>query len=905
MSIASMSFFRENDLTNSEETPCTKCSKPAIYRPLVNENGDFLCDKCYKDFFPASAMCDAKSRNGIQRLNPFRLKKDDNYFENLNEDAECRLCLEKGYLRKCCNKFYCHECFRKARQCPGCGKTVHLTGVTEWKTGDSGVFAVAGTWAITIMITLSFLLLVATFTWNELTTPETVWGHKCKGWFSRCNVEVCIDSGRHANIGLPYDYHYCNLESTTNKIFGHICIFDVELYDLSDKALGFDFCQNAPREKDQTLFRNGEYIFEDNFDQWRVSNDFTNKSVGMASARWVNMKNAETSNTCGFNTVYESKKTLQTQNIPQLTQNAALVFSGVHFRFAETKNLDIKYGGMIEFFLKIAPIIENVDNPLCKGAYGGDVTILFSKNNGISWQPIATYPVWKYRGENFTMITETIPEISWSNNTRFRWEQNSFDSSRDYWAIDDVSIFCNFPPDWKNSVEYNAKYALRDINTQEAQCCLRTEQCRQYPHTYLSQEKCNEVTNNYEKSNQFKLRNSDYFVVWTLVVGISKIFLGSLRKWSMALYEKSNHKIIPESNPKQTLNQRIVSFAKKEYTPQRQISWTICMSFILISILALAIFCMVIIYIDHPFYHNFLVEQRQAPKSIFPLRKFRLETAGFIPASFIIYLTSMFLDAKAVLWLLRNVFVVRQKWLPKVEINTYPGFNFLKLNQKEIPLTEVKELELFTAKFCWISCILYAIGGLPFMSLCLIIRSTWAPRKISSPLVYLFGIASILREIFKPDIFMKALLSLQWIFSRSQDARNEMGCALKQKVVIYWIECLAPTTSILFWCIFGTYNRMFFSSISVIVATIGAFVGALIGSIVGILSMLPVVPEMFLTRWPTKGYMIRYNYISKYPCTFSFTSCSTMQTHHRLLVLFLDDMTSFKDLLKGDYNTRS
>lgn len=882
--------------SESEDLVCSSCSQTAKYRPLVGENGDFLCDDCYRTLFPATAMCDVNFKN---KKHQQMLKQEMNQDDDLvNEDEECRLCLEQGYLRKCCQNFYCHECFQKSGYCPGCGEEVHYTGITAWKAEDPGVLAVAGTWVITILFILTVSTFIITFIWNELTVPTTIWGHKCKSWFPSCNHEVCINLGDNVLHGLPNDYTYCDARSTINKVFGSICIFDSTLYKSSQKSMGFDFCHHAPRERISKPFREGAYIFEDNFDYWSSSTDFTNKSVSMASARWNDMMNAETTTICGVNNLMSKRKSLQLPETEDMNRNSALVFTGVHYRYAETIDLDLSYGGMLEFFLKMAPIVENDEDVLCKPAYGGDITVSFSTDKGATWNSIATYPVWKHRGETFSEILEIIPPQAWSNQTRFRWQQNSFDSSRDYWALDDVNIFRYFDQEWMNSEEFLARRNERDNKVQHAQCCFETEQCKQYPTRYLSREDCKGISNDDDTNNQIQLRNAEWYVLYTMMAAIIKAISVYVRSKILRSSSVSKLPRFPTVVP-EVMYQNSVLFNSKIFRFQVHITWAIISIAAFSLVIIVAGLCLVAVLFESSFYHGTLEKYNLVPIGFFSEGKITTE-GSTKTSSFIAFMLAILLDSRAVLWIWQNAFVLHRKWLPKIEVDTTPDHNHLRIGNLNIPLTAIKEVTMFTRRFCWFLIGLYFLGGFPFTSLCIIMRSTWLSYNITSPLVHTIGWLSVTREILGPDCFVKFFLSIGWILSRSREARDDMGRALKHERVIFWTKYLSFSTALATWFLSGIMIGNLFQVISMVATLIGFYIGILVGSMLGMLQDLPISPHIVFSRWPSKGHAIRYNHTVRCPCIFTCAQCSAMQSYQRLLILFLDDMVSYKQLLKGE-----
>jgi len=197
-----------------QQPSCTTldCTRTATFRPLISSDGDFLCDACYRQSFPATAMVEeaaaveagfsgvtanasappAATRivKGVRRQvdSAVRVASDvladveARHHQQEREEEECRMCLDPGILRRCCNRYYCHRCYyvRIGPQCPGCGRAAHLTGIgsrSNQLPSDPGRLSVAVTWLLTL-ITALLLVLGATASYiNWRTAPATVWGH--------------------------------------------------------------------------------------------------------------------------------------------------------------------------------------------------------------------------------------------------------------------------------------------------------------------------------------------------------------------------------------------------------------------------------------------------------------------------------------------------------------------------------------------------------------------------------------------------------------------------------------------------------------------------------------------------------------------------------------------------------
>lgn len=116
----------------------------------------------------------------------------------------------------------------------------------------------------------------------------------------------------------------------------------------------------------------------------------------------------------------------------------ALHFEGSN-REAETVDVDVTYGGTVSFYL------YSGDGGGCNGPEAGeDLVFQYSTNNGGSWTTIATYAA-DY--DPMQQISILVPTPARTNDTRFRWIQNSHSGgTNDVWTIDDLLIEANNAP---------------------------------------------------------------------------------------------------------------------------------------------------------------------------------------------------------------------------------------------------------------------------------------------------------------------------------------------------------------------------------------------------------------------------------------------------------------------------
>jgi hypothetical protein len=108
---------------------------------------------------------------------------------------------------------------------------------------------------------------------------------------------------------------------------------------------------------------------------------------------------------------------------------------------AQTKDVNVHYGGTISFYLRIPTSGPSSCDP---PETGEDVVLQYSNNGGSGWTNIATYN--RANFNTATKITENLPSGSWSENTRFRWLIPNGSNGQDFFAIDNISVFARDTP---------------------------------------------------------------------------------------------------------------------------------------------------------------------------------------------------------------------------------------------------------------------------------------------------------------------------------------------------------------------------------------------------------------------------------------------------------------------------
>ncbi|CAN0008789.1 unnamed protein product, partial [Phaeothamnion confervicola] len=152
--------------------------------------------------------------------------------EAVRDGEECRLCLRQAYRRKCCSEFYCSDCYFKAGVCPSCGKAVERRAQFQRVPRDPGLWPVAAGYAVSLLVVVSALAVVAVAIANDRTLPATVIGHRCYGFFTECSSEdACVafpDSLAEGLLPPAHEWEACTLE-TVNKMYGSYCVYDKQV----------------------------------------------------------------------------------------------------------------------------------------------------------------------------------------------------------------------------------------------------------------------------------------------------------------------------------------------------------------------------------------------------------------------------------------------------------------------------------------------------------------------------------------------------------------------------------------------------------------------------------------------------------------------------------------------------
>ena len=838
-------------------TRCMRCpmhrNRQGRFRPLIGNGGEFLCDACYQHDFPATAMLDEETadqssglhgmgkraytvlsngiadfaediRNGISRTEDIPASPSSQQHRYPSE-VECRMCLERGVFRRCCSRYYCHQCYYKSGRCPGCGNAAPLTGISAADLKpDPGKLAVGIGWAIScLLVSITTLIVISTY-FSISTTPTTVWGYACNGWLQRCDIEVCIDYGNeghgHDYIPPAQPYQVCDRDTSVNQVVGSACVYDSEMYAWSNNLLGYDLCVSSPREENSRLQngsnphplllhsgnQSGVYVFDDDFEQ----------PLRNSSSPWAEIVNGMQSNACGVNK-NAPERGYNGNHGPDVNKNA-LVFTGVHKRHAITAEFDVLHGGRVEFFLKMGPIAT--EDSECKEAES-EVTLEYSTASAGEWVAFGTFPAWKYRGWDYQFISQDIPEKAKTNRTQLRFRQPSFDAIRDHWAIDDVRIFSNHKPHWQESANYNERYKRQREDVLFYQCCYNTEKCSIFDkkRTNFDARQCDNIPgfDSLKKGNA-RMNLSELLILYLCFTALAKTM------YQIAVQRIASRKVPKRRDATTSLHpQGVEVFPRRSLYAKGQLSWQYSIAFIFFGMLTCTL------------YHLF--ENLRIFQCVFHYnvdKHFCKTEWTFAISCFI----GIFFDLRAVTVLLLQVFCIEHPLKRKpleVVVDLHPDQGFLQVGSKLIQLSDVSDVQLPTngeVPYYLLFAILYTLAGLPVAVGSLTLQSL------------ILGCVAILRELFGPSLFVKLHLSIQLILSLKQQNRDEIGRAVLKKGMLQQFIIGAVVAPIV---VLGTLISRRVTEASagdnVILFFLCVTLGGLSGSLLGVMRGLPVVPE--------------------------------------------------------------
>lgn len=168
----------------------------------------------------------------------------------LSEHEECRSCLDPGLKRRCCDNYYCDECYFNQPICRYCRTPIDTKARNRIDKGR--YLPIILGWALSIFVITVVIIGIALILANNFITPVGIFGYKCSGFFPTCNLNLCIAVDGNISAGTQplsplYSYQQCNL-SSLQKIETLGCVYDSALYSGTDSMLGYDICADKFQE---------------------------------------------------------------------------------------------------------------------------------------------------------------------------------------------------------------------------------------------------------------------------------------------------------------------------------------------------------------------------------------------------------------------------------------------------------------------------------------------------------------------------------------------------------------------------------------------------------------------------------------------------------------------------------
>lgn len=854
----------EEVIDESVLTRCTRCpihrNRQGRFRPLIGNGGEYLCDACYQKSFPATAMLDEEiaNRNKVQRMGQRAYDvlrngvadfaadirgqgdlqpEDDNFAstttskplerERFPSEVECSMCLERGVYRRCCNKYYCHSCYYKSGQCPGCSVATPLTGISAAELRpDPGKLAVGIGWAITWVLVSMTALIIISAVFNNSTMPTTLWGHTCHGWLQKCDLTVCIDyDGNHdlieygeaRDIPAAEPYKVCDRTTTASQVVGSACVYDQEMYAWSNSLIGYDLCVSSPREENSRTSNihplllhsgnhSGVYVFDD---------DFEMPLRNVSSSGWTEIINGVQSNACGVSKNGPIRGSHG--GFGSVVNKNSLVFTGFQKRHAITTLVNVRHGGRVEFYLKMGSMTG--DSASCKIAES-QVVLEYRTAALNKWITFGSFPAWKYRGLDFTFIAQDIPAEAMSNMTQFRFIQPSFDALRDHWAIDDIRIFANYKSKYQDTAAFNSEYEREKAYVHFMQCCFNSQHCSVFDKKRMNfdERECDSIPgfDSDELGGNARLKLSELLMLYLCLAALAK----RLYRFIVQRIRVEEHHALTTSIQSRSTDK---DFPRHSFHATGQLSWQYSIAII---------FLVALICILYSLLHGLMAFQctfQQNDAAAMPYC--RIEWSFAINCC-----VAIVFDLRAMSMLLTEVFCLEHPWRRTplaVVVDLNPDQGYLQVGSKTIPLLNVVDTQQQSALFYWLLAILSALAGLPIALVSLTLQQST-----------ILGSLAILREVFGPSLFVRLYLCVQWILSFNHHHRDEIGRAVLRKGLLQQAMLGAALTPLVIFshCISRRVSQASASdtfSLFVLCVTIGGVGGLLLG----LLNGLPVVPE--------------------------------------------------------------
>ena len=893
---------------------------------------------------------------------------------------ECRRCLEDGIFRRCCDNWYCNDCYYRIGECPSCGAST-ATKKKQKKEGtgsgkkEASLCQLLGTNGF--KLTFWIMAFGWPFVWfiNKIIANRTLHGFQCEGLFPQCKYEMCVSLHEEMkNSSMPYfkndNMPECGSQTQCRRMCSKACVFDDRMFSLSHGKMGIDLCTSylndyvviinddfeslnevtvnntvaIPNSMERDI--NAQYQQNDEYlsSNWNV-NAPGNPSI-RESAFWSNVVNGNPDRMCGR--VHGVK---------------SLVFTGQLERYAETVDLNIEYGANISFGFKFGGYINTEQQPThpeCREAIRTPLFVRWSNNQGLTWnnfkfQTTTGGGAWltsfdeSYITEFMNNVTIEIDEkhAASTRSTRFRWEQQGFQTFRDFWAIDNVTVIAHtLPRQWDDSEAWNSAFDIVNQEIKGAQCCYGSSQCPTWHSEALDPEVCSEYSRWVDRV-ELRATSAEVFtphwfflgvvgVLWGLLVRKCipvKRCMGRDLKGSDRWGSLSKSGLLKEECEKNDLEYLIWNSKTKknmevvEFMTARDKGYQT--KFFIAGPVMTLIFCAgaVLIGITRPIVRVDVANNLQGPllEEWAPeaYLQYWIETHLNVPGMWL-GLVAAVLDWKDA-WYIGTHCVGAFGWWKKhtptrVQVYHHKGnitaddvqkLDRLVIDGDElgaIPIGKIKKIETATARYTKQLAFTCLLGAMPW-ACCLQILSRWLPDGIG----LCWGVLVALKALTGPHFFSKLLLMYPYFFDMADEHLTTTALRFgRSRCLILGfafavIETLFGWTLVLIYFYAGNDNILSLMPDYLLWSfAAGLFVlFFLMGSILGWARDLPVEPWVYITGFEHMGRDLEptiITYTRDDSCFVNDESrCYRFWTQDTSIFLSVTDNFNFSEALKGEH----
>ena len=891
---------------------------------------------------------------------------------------ECRRCLEDGIFRRCCDNWYCNDCYYRIGECPSCGADTTSGKKKKVKQGtkkkEAALYQLLATNGIKLVYWV--FLFGWPFTWfiNKMVAHRTLHGFQCQGIFPSCKYEMCVSLHKEIeNASMPYyteDMPECGSQTQCRRMCSKACVFDDRMFSLTHGKLGIDLCtsflndyvviinddfetlnevsvddtlaipNSMERDVNAQYQQNDEYLSSN----WNVNLN-GNPSIRQSSF-WKNILNGNPDRICG-----------------SVHGVNALVFTGQLNRHAETVDFNIEYGANITFGFKFGGYVniqQEPTHPECREALRTPVYVRWSDNEGLTWNNLDFQTVTggndRLTSFDETYVTEYMNNVTIeidenhkasTSSTRFRWEQMEFLPSRDFWAIDNVTIIAHtLPRMWDDSKEWQIALQQTNQEVRSAQCCFGTSQCPTWHSEPLDSTSCSKFPRWVERE-ELRATGAEVFTPSWLFLGTVGIIWGLLvrkcipikrcmgkaptgkNRWGNlskpGALKKHADKADQEYliwNSEHRKNMEVVEFMiSRDKKYQRNFFFAgpfltalFCASAVVVGLLR------PIVRVDVA--NNLQGEhlQQWAPEAF---RQFWIETHLNIPGLWL-GLVAAILDMKDAFYIAAYCVGAFGFWkkhaATRVQIYHHKGSitadDVLRLDRLvidgdelgAIPIGKIKKIETATARYTKQLAFTSFMGVLPW-ACCLQVLSRWLPDGIGLA----WGVLVGLKALTGPHFFSKLLLMWPYFFTMIDEHLTVTALRFGQRRCLVLGAAFAFIGTCFIWPLvlmyfyFGNNNILSLMPDYLMWSfAAGLFVLFFcMGSLLGWSRDLPVEPWVYITGFEHMGRELEPTIITYTRDDACFvheeSSCYQYWKQDTQIILSVADSFNFSEALKGEH----